>query len=234
MAEWRGALLEAIECDDAAPRQPLAPAAPAHPGGGSTARAGSPVGMRPGGRWPPSRGWWAAAALAGVLVLVLAVGWLATAAGDRSAIVGPGEIVVGETVRYRARGAAGPVSWTGPGGERVADADLEVRAVVPGRLRVELRVGDDRVVRTVTAVASPIGPAVESPGRARVGEEIELRPLGPAGATAHYWLGPDGTRVDGDVLRLTPQRAGRVSVVLIARGAAGIERGVRHRVEVVS
>ena len=233
MAAWRGALLDAIDADAAAAIQ-TSRLPPAVPGRALPATEGSPEGMRSrGDRWAPSRRRWAAAAVAGVLVLVLAVGWLMTRTGG-DVIAGPDEIVVGETARYRARGVAGPVSWTGPNGERVADADLEVRAVVPGDLRVELRVGGDRMVRTVTAVASRVGPKVESPARARVGEEIELRPLAPAGGTTHYWLGPDGARVDGDVLRLTPQRPGRLSVALVARGVDGIERGVRHRVEVAS
>ncbi len=234
MAAWRGALLDALDSDAAAALVPSRTTAPAVPGSAWPAGTGSPVGLRSSGdRRPPSRSWWPAAA-AGVLVLVLAVALLVTRTGGGGAIVGPDEIVVGETVRYRARGLAGPVSWTGPSGERVADADLEVRAVVPGDLRLELRAGGERMVRRVRAVASRAGPKVESPGTARVGEEIELRPLAPAAATTHYWLGPDGARVDGDVLRLTPQRAGKLSVVLVARGVDGIERGVRHRFEVAS
>lgn len=237
MAAWRGALLDAMESDGAAALPPASrlSGAPAVTGLGRAARAGPPEGLLPDGdRRPPRRRRWRLPALAGVLVLVLvlAAGWLVTRTGGGGAIVGPSEIVVGEAVRYRAGDTAGPVWWTGPGGERVADADLEIRAVLPGELRVELRVDGDRAVRKVTAVASPVGPTVDSPDRARIGEEIELRPSSPAGATVHYWLGPDGARVDGDVLRLTPTRAGRLSLALVARGPDGIERGVRHRIEV--
>ncbi len=230
MAAWRGALVDAIECDSSAVR-PASRLSGAFvgTGRGRAAGAGSPEGSQlDGDRRPPSRPRWWVPALAGVVVLVLAAGWLVSRTGGGDAIVGPSEIVVGEAVRYRARESAGPVLWTGPSGERVTDADLEVRAVVPG----ELRVGGDRAVRKVTAVASAVGPKVNSPSRARIGEEIELRPSSPAGVMVHYWLGPDGARVDGDVLRLTPTRAGRVSVVLVARGPDGIERGVRHRGEV--
>ncbi len=143
-------------------------------------------------------------------------------------------MIVGETARYRSPGRADEaITWIGPDGERVRDADLAVRAIVPGPLSIELLVGGgDRLTRTVEAVASPLGPRVAGPRQADVGEAIELRSDALAGSA--YWLDPSGRRVEGATLRLTPTAPGRLSVALIVRGDDGIERGVRHYVEVTS
>lgn len=208
MARWRQGLFDAIAADT----------------------VGRPV--RVGRRSTRRR--WTVSLVAGLAALA-ALAALATRLGSAGGIVGPDEIVVGETVRYRAPESQDrSVAWIGPNGEQVLDQDLEVRAVVPGELRIELRAGEDRNTRTILAVPSPVGPRVEGPARARLGESIVLRPASsPTGASDYYWLDPDGVRVDGESLRLTPTRAGMLSVVLVARGTDGIERGVRHRVEVV-
>jgi hypothetical protein len=143
--------------------------------------------------------------------------------------------VIGETVRYRAQASADEsIVWTGPNGEQVRDEDLEVRAVVPGRLHIELLVDGDRTSRTILAVPSPLGPRVDGPTETRVDETIVLRPATTASDRDHYWLDPDGARVAGDTLEVTPTEPGTVSVTLIAVGDDGIERGVRHEVEVTS
>ena len=241
MAAWRQELLEAVEADSAVavPTNDATPRAHDRPDGAAS-RSGPDAGeLHSPGRPPVRRCAPTVRAISAVsagvvgVLAVVAIAWVVARSPGGGGIAGPGEIVVGEAVRYRAPDGHEPVSWTGPGGERVVDADLEVRAVVPGRLRIELRTGDRRVVRTVTAVPSPAGPEVRGPERARVGQPIELRPSSPDDGTAYYWLDPDGARVDGEVLRILPARAGTTSVVLVARGDDGVERGARHVVDVV-
>lgn len=208
MALWRDALLEAIELDGR-PSEP-------------TTRSGR-------GR----RAVWITAGLTGLAGLAGLVA-LTTRLDTAGAIVGPGTIMVGEAVRYRApEHLDRAVEWIGPNGEDVRDEDLEVRAVVPGELRIELTADGERTSRTIVAVASPEGPRVSGPAQARLDESFVLRPAEPGAGQDHYWLDADGLRVDGEELRLTPTSVGRLSVVLVARGPDGIERGVRHHVEVI-
>nr|MBA3267914.1 serine/threonine protein kinase [Acidimicrobiia bacterium] len=173
MARWRQGLLEAIATDEA-----VRPARRngARSGGPGIQAPTRPPEKSPTDRRPASRGR-VALVLSG-LVAVVAGAWLAPWDSAPDRIVGPSEVVVGETVRYRApAGADQSIVWTGPNGEQVRDEDLEVRPVVPGRLRIELLVDGDRTARTITAVPSPLGPRVDGPTEARVGETIVLRPV---------------------------------------------------------
>lgn len=231
MAQWRQGLLEAIAIDEAA--------RPARRNGARSRGAGPddpapPAGGTPNDRRPASRRRRIALGISGLLAVV-AGAWLAPWDGAPDRIVGPSEVVVGETVRYRApAGADRSIVWTGPNGEQVRDEDLEVRAVVPGRLRIELLVDGDRTARTITAVPSPGGPRVDGPTEARVDETIVLRPATTTDERSHYWLDPDGARLATDTLEITPTAPGTLSATLIAVGDDGIERGVRHEVEVRS
>lgn len=230
MAQWRQALIGAINGDRRPPPPYPNGAWPAPP-----ARAShqvDPVVADHPARRRVRRPALLAAGFGAVLA-VIALAWVATRLVTGDGIIGPGEVVVGETVRYRSSAPADQgVTWIGPDGKMVRDQDLSVRAIVPGPLHIELLVGDDRTTRTVEALASPLGPRVNGPRRARLGESIELQAGADDGAA--YWLDPSGRRVEGASLRLTPTAPGTLSVALIVRGGDGIERGARHQIEVAS
>lgn len=227
MGRWREGLLEAIDVD-ATGRPVRRNGAPS-----PDKRSPEPTRLDEGSPAPARR----SRVALGVAGLVAAVAFASLAPWNSSTdpIVGPSEVVIGETVRYRAQASADEsIVWTGPNGEQVRDEDLEVRAVVPGRLHIELLVDGERTSRTILAVPSPLGPRVDGPTETRVDETIVLRPATTASDRDHYWLDPDGARVAGDTLEVTPTEPGTVSVTLIAVGDDGIERGVRHEVEVTS
>ncbi len=231
MWRWRQCLLGAIDEETTTPsvpperaRSPLAGIGPlvSHEAGHSTTR---------GSIW---RGRRAALVLTG-LVAMMALVWLTVHLVGDDGIIGPDEVVVGETARFRAAARLGqPVLWIGPNGEQVRQRDLEVRAIAPGRLRIELLAGGDRTSRTIQAVPSPLGPRIDGPTEGRVSQSVVLRSSSPGNGRSHYWIDPSGDRVENDELEFTPTAPGTWSVTLIAVGNDGIERGARHDVEVTS
>lgn len=231
MSHWRQGLLEAIDLDAGA-RSPARQRSAPRPQPPGPAQVSSRPGSGPSPT-PVGRRRWAAIGVAGLVAAVVLV-WLAVRLPNHGGIVGPGEVVVGDAVRYRAPSVQDQsITWIGPNGERVSDQDLEVRPVVPGRLRIELHTDGGRLTRSIQALPSPLGPRVQGPTQARIGESITLRSSFPEGDRSHYWLDPAGVRVADDRLELTPTAPGTLSVALVARGGDGIERGVRHQVEVI-
>lgn len=234
MSSWRQGLFDAIE-DGRGRRPPATIGAPLLPVRYPQAdMSEAPEALLQLPDRPGSRRRWVVLG-AGALTALVAVAWLVARLVAAEGIVGPDEVVVGETVRYRAPASPDePILWIGPNGEQVRDEDLAITAVVPGQLRIELFVDGDRRSRTVRARPSPLGPLVDGPDEARAGEAIVLTPSLQPGDRSHYWLDPGGDRVDEERLELAPATPGTLSVTLVAIGPDGIERGVRHRVEVIS
>ena len=141
--------------------------------------------------------------------------------------------MVGETANYRISDGASAtwIDWTGA---QVSSEDFVIHPVLPGRLTFSAEREATDGQRSIEAVASRFGPTINGPESIRFGQQAVFTATLASSTASSYWIDENGASIDAADYRFNPTETGTFTISLVAVDSEGIERGVRHTVEVES
>jgi hypothetical protein len=111
-----------------------------------------------------------------------------------------------------------------------------VTGIVPGSLTLEVAgVVDDQEVtrgsRTVTVVESPLGPTISGDDSIPLGQSAEFTYSETDTLSDPVWVFPDGSEAEGASIEITPDQAGRFTIILTVTDPDGNRIGAKKTIE---